>query len=302
MDAEWIVDDRALWDRLAARAPWQQHWAYGAAVEAIGGRVLRCAVRDGRRVVALAQFTARSLGRLAHGARCARGPVVVDAAAPREAVHRLIRASAPLPWPRLVILSPEGGEAPWLAAAGLRQVMTGAAVALLDLTAPDAALRTAMDQKWRNRLSAAERAGALRVTLDDAPTAARLAALMAREAAEERAKGYRGLPGALVAAWAQVAGRQAVLLASARLDGAEVAQMLFIRHGAGALYHAGWADAAGRRAGAHPLLLWRAMLALKAQGVATLDLGTLDTRRAPGVARFKLGSGARPVVLAGSWC
>jgi hypothetical protein len=43
------------------------------------------------------------------------------------------------------------------------------------------------------------------------------------------------------------------------------------------------------------------MLALKAQGVARLDLGTIDTRRAPGIARFKLGAGARVEVLAGSW-
>jgi hypothetical protein len=301
MKAEWTVDDRALWDRLAKTAAWQQQWAYGAAIEAIGGRVLRCAVRDGRRVVALAQFTARSLGPFAHGALCARGPAILGPDAPRAEVHRLIRATVPLPRPRLVILSPEAGEEPWLSAAGLRQVMTGAAAAVLDLRGDEAALRAAMDQKWRNRLSAAGRAGALRLTLDEGPAPERVAALAAREAAEERAKGYRGLPGALAAAWGRLAGRRAVLLATAEEKGREVAQMLFVRHGAGALYHAGWSDAAGREGGAHPLLLWRAMLALKAQGVARLDLGTIDTRRAPGIARFKLGAGARVEVLAGSW-
>jgi hypothetical protein len=302
MKAEWKFDDRAGWDLLTRGAAWQQQWAYGAAVEAIGGRVLRCAVRDGRRVVALAQFTARSLGPLAHGALCARGPVIADADAPRAEVYRLIRRSAPLRWPRLVILAPDDeGEAPALAAAGLRRLMTGPFAAMLDLTRDEDALRAAMDQKWRNRLSAAERGGAVRVALDDAPTPERVAALILREAAQAEAKGYRGLPGALAAAWGRLAGRRALLLATATVEGAEAAQMLFVRHGDGALYHAGWSDEAGRKAGAHPLLLWRAMRALRAQGAARLDLGTVDTRRSPGLARFKLGAGAQPARLAGSW-
>ncbi len=302
MKAEWNVDDRALWDRLAKQAPWQQQWSYGAAVEAIGGRILRVAVRDGRRVLALAQFTARSLGPLAHGALAARGPVFTDPDAPRAEIYRLIRRSAPLPWPRLVILSPEAGphEAQTLTAAGLRRIMTGPAAALLDI-ADETALRAGMDQKWRNRLKAAERSNALRVTLDDAPSPAALAAVADREAKQARARGYLGLPKALPAAWAAAAGRRALLLARAQSAGETVAEMLFVRHGAGAFYHLGWVDAAGRDAGAHPLTLWRAAAALRKLGVTRLDLGTVDTRRAPGLARFKLGSGATPLSLVGSW-
>jgi hypothetical protein len=32
-----------------------------------------------------------------------------------------------------------------------------------------------------------------------------------------------------------------------------------------------------------------------------LDLGTLDTQNAPGLARFKLGSGATAQLLGGTW-
>ena len=39
-------------------------------------------------------------------------------------------------------------------------------------------------------------------------------------------------------------------------------------------------------------LLLRAAEALWAEGVRWLDLGSLDSERAPGLARFKLGTGA----------
>ncbi len=301
MDGEWIVDDRAGWDRLNGAAPWQQRWAYGAAVEALGGRVLRGVARLGRRVVAQAQFTARSLGPLAHGALAARGPVFAPDASESERVAacRVLRRTAPLPWPRLVLLAPDGAEAATLRAAGLACVVTGAARATLDLGPAPEALRAALDQKWRNRLKAGERTG-LRVILDDAPSAQTLAAVAAREAAQGRARGYANTPVALAAAWGRLAGRRSLTLAQADSTGETVATMLFVRHGAGALQHCAW-RAPQAPEGAHPLLLWRAMLALRAQGVATLDLGPLDTRRAAGLARFKLGSGAQPVPSVGLW-
>lgn len=301
MEAEWAVKDRARWDRLVRDAPWQQHWAYGEAVEAMGGRVLRCAVRERGRIVALAQFTARSLGMFAHGALCARGPVIVDPSVPAAAVYRCLRRSTPLAWPRLVLLSPEAGAEGALARAGLRQVMTGAAVATLDLRPSAETLRAGMAQKWRNRLNAAERDGTVRCCVSASPAAAAVAVTLAREQHDEREKGYRGLPTALVTAWGQLGGKRALMLATAKVNRETVAQMLFVRHGTGATYHAGWSDETGRRAGAHPMLIWQAMLALKADGVERLDLGTIDTRRSPGLARFKLGSGAQPMVLAGSW-
>ena len=39
-------------------------------------------------------------------------------------------------------------------------------------------------------------------------------------------------------------------------------------------------------------MLARAAEALRAEGVAWLDLGSVDTEAAPGLARFKLGTGA----------
>ena len=63
----------------------------------------------------------------------------------------------------------------------------------------------------------------------------------------------------------------------------------------------GSAIAAGRRAQAHNVLLWRAIEGLKDTGADWLDLGGVDARRAPGIARFKLGLGARLFTLSGTY-
>ena len=49
------------------------------------------------------------------------------------------------------------------------------------------------------------------------------------------------------------------------------------------------------------LLLWTAMTRLPRAGIAELDLGGLNTADAPGIARFKLGTGARVKALCGTW-
>jgi lipid II:glycine glycyltransferase (peptidoglycan interpeptide bridge formation enzyme) len=68
--------------------------------------------------------------------------------------------------------------------------------------------------------------------------------------------------------------------------------MLFLLHSPWASYHIGWSGAEGRRTNAHALLLWQAMLRLREEGFTTLDLGDVNTEDAPGLARFKIGTGA----------
>lgn len=71
-----------------------------------------------------------------------------------------------------------------------------------------------------------------------------------------------------------------------------LAYLLFLLHGTTATYHVGWAAPAARRTHAHTLLMWQATTYLHQRGLTRLDLGTLDTEAAPGLARFKLGTGA----------
>jgi lipid II:glycine glycyltransferase (peptidoglycan interpeptide bridge formation enzyme) len=69
-----------------------------------------------------------------------------------------------------------------------------------------------------------------------------------------------------------------------------------------ATYHIGWANDAGRELNAHNLLLWRAMQGLRERGIASVDLGGVNTHALPGISRFKLGTGGAVRTLAGTYC
>jgi lipid II:glycine glycyltransferase (peptidoglycan interpeptide bridge formation enzyme) len=57
----------------------------------------------------------------------------------------------------------------------------------------------------------------------------------------------------------------------------------------------------GRRLNAMNALLWEAMRWLARQHHDRLDLGILNSDDAPGLTRFKLGTGAVPHRLGGTW-
>ncbi len=305
MEIRWNETPRKTWDQAMRRAAWPQGWAYGAALAREGRPVHRAAIVEDGETVGYAQFTGRRfLGRV-HVSTCTRGPVWtadVGAATRREA-YRALRQTIPLPWPRGVFMTPDadGAEDEPLRAARLRQVMSPYSTAILDLTTPDDDLLRAMQGKWRNRLRRAEDA-AIKVTITAAKPGA-YAWLLEEEAAQQRSRRYRTMPPAMVAAWqVQASAQEGVMLATATRGAEKLGSMLFLTHGAGALYHFGLASAAGRAVNAHNLLLWRMVKALRKKGVESLDLGGLDTVDHPGIARFKLGSGAKVKTLCGTWC
>ena len=181
--------------------------------------------------------------------------------------------------------------------AGFWPVMTGASVAMLPL-AERGAMRAGLSQKWRNRLNRAE-AGKLTVqaTVFNGDPAHWL---LAAEEDQRRRRRYGGLPRAFTVAYARANPGDARLFC-ALLDGRPVAAMLFLRHGQMATYHLGHAKPDARALNAHNLLMWHAMCWLAERGHRSLDLGTINTQDAAGLARFKLGTGARALPLGGTW-
>lgn len=301
IEIRWDATPRARWERLCAAPALQQSWAYGEAMRAIGVDVRRAEARRAGRTVALLQATSRRLADWATLALAARGPIwtaALDDAA-RAEVARAVIASSPFERPRVLIMSPAEPAAGWTAAARLRRIMTGDSTARLTLDRADDALRAAMRGKWRNRLVAAERAGRFGRVRPLSPTETR--AFVQLEAEQRRSRRYASLPVSFTQAYGDVAGRGGVLALGAVADGDLRAGMLFLRHGAAATYHLGWADDAARAGGAHNLILWDAMRRLRDMGVRELDMGGLDTERTPGIARFKLGAGAQPTTFAGSF-
>ena len=180
-------------------------------------------------------------------------------------------------WPGLTVVTPEDG----VAGLGLVPLVTPLHHAVWAL-GPD--LRTGMARNWRGHLRQAERAG-LRVGRGDAGT---LEALIAAEAAQRARRRYRALPEGFTRALPAGALR----LWEWRQAGAIQAAMCFVVHGQSASYHLGWGSAAARAAGVHQPMLVQAAEALWTEGVRWLDLGSVDAEQAPGLARFKLGTGA----------
>lgn len=244
--------------------PFQQSAPYAEAALASGARVRWCDLDAGRALVV-------ERGRLR---LVSRGPVWAAGCTTddqRRGLRQLAR------WPGMTIATPETGVQGF----GLVPLVTPMHHAIWRL---DADLRAGLAGKWRNRLAAAERAGVTthpgsRATLDR---------LIVEEQRQRQDRGYRSLP----AVFTQSLPPEAVRIWEWRQDGDLGAAMVFVRHGGSATYHLGWGSEVARRLGAHTVMLTAAASALQAEGVGWLDLGSVDTERRPGLARFKLGTGA----------
>lgn len=242
----------------------QQSPVYAVALATLGARVRWLDVGCGRAL-------AIERGRLRV---VMRGPVwqsEVGTDLQRAALRRLAR------WPGLTLVTP---DAP-VKGFGLIPLVTPQHHAVWDLRGD---LRAEMSGKWRNRLVTTEAAG-LRPQTGNRQTLDRL---IAAEARQRLARRYRALPEAFTRALPQ----SALRLWEWRRDGEIAAAMAFVLHGRSASYHLAWASDVARVAGAHAVMLAHAATALRAEGVRWLDLGAVDTAAAPGLARFKLGTGA----------
>ena len=275
----------------SAGAPFQQSWTYGEAARRAGARVLRLDLRAEGRTIALAQGITRRF--VFPVTLFSMGPVWIGepSADARASALRLLRKSGR----GLVICTPSDklGNAS-LEASGFTDVMTPGTFAVMDL---GKGLRGRMQGKWRNRLAAAERKGfEVHAVKNDAA----FQRLYTHDQAQRKKRGYRALLVAFTEHWCSVAPESVMLLTAGKASD-PMAAMLFLRHGSSATYHIGWTSDEGRTCHAHNLLLYRAGKKLATKGVTRLNLGLIDTETAPGLARFKLGSGARPVKTGGTW-
>lgn len=181
---------------------------------------------------------------------------------------------------------------------GALPLVSAGTLAVLDVTPDHDTLGAGLHQKWRNRLKHARTQG-LSVTRQNMPDDPEHWLLRAdlRQQAQRR---YRGWPLTVTLAYGRENPGQSKLF-MAHLEGTPVAAMLVLRHGTSATYHIGYASPTGRATSAHTLLMWRVIGWCKAKGIEQLELGMIDTENAPGLARFKLGTGAQAMPLGGTW-
>jgi len=263
-------------------------------VQALGRRVAHLTIRDGGRLIGAAQVMHRPILGLGLSTALA-GPIWNGAQTQdiKSAALTALSRQHPFRGP-LVIMPATADEAPQ---GRMRELVSPSTLALLPLSAP-AQMRAGLRGKWRNRLVMAEASGL--VVREMRGTSDQLLPLLEHERTQRRARRYQGLPLGFIAALSQLAPKH-LRLFSAYADKRRCATMLMLRHGTTASYLMGWSDETGRRANAHNLLMWKAMTALADRGAKRLDLGTLDTVSASGLARFKLGTGARAHVMGGAW-
>ena len=307
-------DIRLKWDAFDARsfdaplksvpfAAFQQFYAYGEAVAAFGGKTHRVQIFAGDTLIGAAQIQARDVFGLFSLATIMLGPVwldEVDDATTRNAL-KAIRTELPIAGRRILMLMPNfkaKGDIDAPSPSRYVSLKRGAVIspyhsALIELTLDEDALLKNMDGKWRNRLRAAQKSDVRINALGKRP--AQYEWLLDEERKQRGRAGYTAVDPKFVPVYQQFAGEKSVLALEAK-DGQErCGGVLFLRHGDCATYHIGWTSDRGKDLKAHNALLWEGMRLLKRRGVKLLDLGGLDTDQSPGIARFKIGAGGKPV-------
>ena len=265
--------------------PLQQSPEYARTLRALG-LGLRCGEGHGMRWL----LQPRRLPLVGTVSLISRGPILGAAALPPDWLA-LCREGSRGP----LLLNADGLPPDRLRAEGFWPLLTPATLAMLPLST-ETEMRAAMHGKWRNRLN---RSAAHGLQIRRLPFSASHW-LLSAEAQQARRKRYRALPPALVAAFAK-ANPGAAQIWEARHDGQPAAAIAILRHGPTATWQIGVSHAQGRACSAMNALLWAAMRWLARKGHTTLDLGMLNCDAAPGLTRFKLGTGAKPHRLGGTW-
>ncbi len=205
---------------------------------------------------------------------------------------------APRPKGCTVLFTPDDPSDDSMRGAGFWRLRAPVEVAEWDISHPTDKLAAQLRKTWRHGLEPAQDAR-LKLSITSMPPSGDHWLLIA-EQRQARERGYRALPLWLTRAWATLHPKDATLI-EARRGGELVAGMVFLRHGKTATYHISHATPLGKKLGAHRLMLWRAAAHFARKGVVRLDLGTLDRANAPGLAQFKLGTGAKARGLGGTW-
>lgn len=308
----WNAGTLGDWARLVASVPRStltQTFAYAQAMSRTHRYVPRLGqFLQGGRVLGVVQVLERTVLGVFRDVQIHRGPLWLEPdLSPdlKEAALAQLRLAYPRSLLQRLTFLPESLEMPeegmLLSRAGFRRRRgEGYRTIWLDLSLPAEVLRSRLAPNWRNHLNAAERRG-LAVEVD--PEARALPWLVERHLADMRARRYRGPSGPLVIRLRNALHKDGnVLLLRALLDGEPEAGILILRHGQAATWQIGWSSVEGRALGAHPLLLWTAILRLQALGCRWFDLGGINPTAAAGVTTFKRGLRGEEVLLAGTWC
>lgn len=312
--AAWPVTDAATWDAFVTTADhraFPQLWAWGDLRLEAGWRPLRIAVGPDRGpplagVQLLLRRVPLSGWSLAYAPR---GPIgALDEPAVQEALLGALRALADDERIGRVRADPETTDddpfgasllqPPWRAAPKVQPPTTR----LIDLTAPEEVLWSALGRKHRQYVSKAGREGVTIERLDLAADADATAAALADFDRIYRHTGDRAgfavrIPAYYRQVWDAFAAHGRARLSFAVRDGERVATLFHLVCGDRVAEVYGGMTEAGAASRANYLLKWEAIRSTQAEGLRTYDLWGLATG---GIRRFKEGFGGTEVTWVGA--
>lgn len=281
MNPAWT--DQSAIPPASHTVPLQQSAAYHRTCAALGHKTLCLTFGDVSAPLGQAHVLFRQVPVIGTIAAITGGPIWAEDLSSTQKLTALTRLTERLN-ARTILITPADQNDP--IAPRAIPIMTPATSAVWDLRSD---LRAGLCQKWRNRLGKAERASLSirREPLPDTPSHW----LLKTNAEQAKLKRFRPYPPTFIATWARTGGKGFTL--TALHDHQTVAALLVLIHGHSATYQIAWTTPQGRSLHAQNLLLFYAALSLQDRGITRFDLGILDTERAAGLARFKLGTGAQ---------
>ncbi len=266
---------------------------------ATGWTVRRAVFRLDGRIVAVASVLERRVLGLRLVARVNRGPVFLEAA-PSAERQRLVYAALRRHWRGPLLIAPalEAGPATSavLRSAGfVQRQRDGWLSGRIDLRRDEAAIWAGFTSSFRNRVRAAEKAGAeLRIAADDDS----FEWMLARHAENMRDKAFNAVDATFLRPMRDVAPGDITVFQLLHA-GKPVAGMSVVRFGRHAEYHIGWFGPEGRKLNAGNFLMWSIVKEMKHRGLVSFDAGGM--RAEDGYARFKRTMNPIEYRLAGEW-
>lgn len=180
-------------------------------------------------------------------------------------------------------------------AAGYRQIITPAHIARWDIAVPERVDR--MHGKWRNQLRKGQ-VNNLKICETTWDGSAHW--LFDNATALAKKRRFHPLSTIVLSAFAR-SNPGAAILFEAHHQNDPLAACLVLRHGNTATYQTAWTSDTGKALQAPRVLLDHVAERLAIWGHTSLDLGLVETDSAAGLARFKMGTGAKLVRLGGTW-
>lgn len=243
-----------------------------------------------------------------HGVILDRGPLWLDgfgSADDFEAFMRVFSEEFPKRFGRRVRIMPEIENSPEvrqsLESRGFKNMSPqGYQTIWVDLRSDLDVIRANLKGRWRGSLRKAEKTG---IEVHWSDEGKYFSWLMSQYMRDKTQRKYDGVSQKTMIALAGEFSRgKNMLIGTALLDGAPIASILLLNHGASATYQIGYSSEKGRNCCAHHLLLWRAVGVLQERQIYDFDLGGVKNESAQGVKTFKEGLGGKLFETPGLYC